>query len=55
MLDPRHVTEHLEEVRAAIGRRSGAHGPVLEEALAQFLHEERVAVSVVLKLLKQGL
>ncbi len=44
MLDPRHVTEHLEEVRAAIGRRSSAHGPVLDQ-IATLALEKRQALT----------
>jgi seryl-tRNA synthetase len=44
MLDPRHVTEHLEEVRKAIGRRSSAHGPVLDQ-IATLALEKRHALT----------
>ena len=49
MLDPRHVTEHLEEVRAAIGRRSTAHGPVLDQ-IATLALEKRHALTEIEKL-----
>jgi seryl-tRNA synthetase len=44
MLDPRHVTEHLEEVRAAIGRRSSAYAPVLDQ-IASLALEKRAALT----------
>ncbi len=44
MLDPRHVTEHLDEVRAAIGRRSDAYASVLDQIAALAL-ERRSALT----------
>ena len=44
MLDPRHVTEHLDEVRAAIGRRSDAYASVLDQIAALAL-EKRQALT----------
>jgi seryl-tRNA synthetase len=42
MLDPRYVAEHLDEVRAALGRRSGASASALDEVAA--LAERRRAL-----------
>ncbi len=44
MLDPRHVTEHLDEVRAAIGRRSDAYASVLDQ-IASVALEKRQALT----------
>jgi seryl-tRNA synthetase len=44
MLDPRHVTEHLDEVRAAIGRRSDAYASVLDQ-IASLALEKRQALT----------
>ncbi len=44
MLDPRHVTEHLDEVRAAIGRRSDAYAAVLDQ-IASLALERRQALT----------
>ena len=44
MLDPRHVTDHLDEVRAAIGRRSDAYASVLDR-VAQVALERRSALT----------
>ncbi len=44
MLDPRYVSEHLEEVRAALTRRSSAHAATLD-GVAQLATERRHAVT----------
>jgi seryl-tRNA synthetase len=44
MLDPRHVTEHLDEVRTAIGRRSDAYASVLDQ-IASVALEKRAALT----------
>ena len=44
MLDPRHVTEHLDEVRAAIGRRSDAFSSVLDQ-IASLALEKRASLT----------
>lgn len=44
MLDPRYVSEHLEEVRAALTRRSSAHAASLD-AVAELANERRHAVT----------
>ena len=44
MLDPRFVSEHLEEVRAAIGRRGAQHTEKLDEA-ASLATEWRAVVT----------
>jgi seryl-tRNA synthetase len=44
MLDPRHVTENLAEVRAAITRRSDAYGPTLDR-IAQVALDKRAALT----------
>ena len=44
MLDPRYVSEHLDEVRAALGRRSSAHANALDD-VARLAEERRHAVT----------
>jgi seryl-tRNA synthetase len=44
MLDPRYVAEHLDEVRAALGRRAGSHDATLDE-VARLAEARRALVT----------
>ncbi|EYF03609.1 serine--tRNA ligase [Chondromyces apiculatus] len=53
MLDPRYVAEHVDEVRAALGRRSPAAAASLGDDFAETVRARRAAVQEVEGLLQQ--